>query len=723
MSKKNFLWLASSLMPISIALPLISCGNKEIDVEKDIEIQKDAKISETYAKDADIKKLVNFKSKSNKVKYEIVSSKIISNEQGIIEISVQAIQNNKVIKTFTLKIDGFKKQLLNLDLITDLKLKDSENKDFEEYADLHEHDLIEQIEANANGKPLATYLQETKSKIAKAKLYEKDNVVYLTLTFELDDGSKLSKDFVINTLLINPFKKIFNELGVFNLLDKSDSTILEDYIEDNKNSLSTKIFTKKYNNASLFSYIDSQNAKVEKLELLPYSQKDGQVKLYVTLADKNDATKKYEKTFIIDGFKKMYDANSFGKLLEQINLENINNKTVSEYQNEFGPNEEDKLKKIIYNDNKKLEDFIKKYNLDFQYADLEATDEEKSSGKARLTFSFWTKDYTSFEKTYEISGFKPEETLWSLVNDLGNLDLKDKTDKTTFDYNKAYTDLKVKLTSTSHSDVTNYLTSKGIQILDISLEAVSKNQGILKIKFKKDSSELEKIYEIFNFKDNVVYDGFSEPLKLDNVDGTKTVEEYLSTYTNLEEHISTLAKTNAEFKQYLLDNNLKISEAKLVANKDNFTKTVLTVTICENGKEDNKLTKSFDVSGFKEPNISQSSEYEMAKNGTLFTIDKSAATYATEIANIKNGWVTFVPNRNNNTFNYGKSRKNAKTVLNLLKYNGTTPLKDTVFNENYQGSGQKTLVAKVDGNKVTVKFNIFNKKTNHYDTFELVLAE
>ena len=723
MSKKNFLWLASSLMPISIALPLISCGNKEIDVEKDIEIQKDAKISETYAKDADIKKLVNFKSKSNKVKYEIVSSKIISNEQGIIEISVQAIQNNKVIKTFTLKIDGFKKRLLNLDLITDLKLKDSENKDFEEYADLHEHDLIEQIEANANGKPLATYLQETKSKIAKAKLYEKDNVVYLTLTFELDDGSKLSKDFVINTLLINPFKKIFNELGVFNLLDKSDSTILEDYIEDNKNSLSTKIFTKKYNNASLFSYIDSQNAKVEKLELLPYSQKDGQVKLYVTLADKNDATKKYEKTFIIDGFKKMYDANSFGELLEQINLENINNKTVSEYQNEFGPNEEDKLKKIIYNDNKKLEDFIKKYNLDFQYADLEATDEEKSSGKARLTFSFWTKDYTSFEKTYEISGFKPEETLWSLVNDLGNLDLKDKTDKTTFDYNKAYTDLKVKLTSTSHSDVTNYLTSKGIQILDISLEAVSKNQGILKIKFKKDSSELEKIYEIFNFKDNVVYDGFSEPLKLDNVDGTKTVEEYLSTYTNLEEHISTLAKTNAEFKQYLLDNNLKISEAKLVANKDNFTKAVLTVTICENGKEDNKLTKSFDVSGFKEPNIPQSSEYEMAKNGTLFTIDKSAATYATEIANIKNGWVTFVPNRNNNTFNYGKSRKNAKTVLNLLKYNGTTPLKDTVFNENYQGSGQKTLVAKVDGNKVTVKFNIFNKKTNHYDTFELVLAE
>lgn len=723
MSKKNFLWLASSLMPISIALPLISCGNKEIDVEKDIEIQKDAKISETYAKDADIKKLVNFKSKSNKVKYEIVSSKIISNEQGIIEISVQAIQNNKVIKTFTLKIDGFKKQLLNLDLITDLKLKDSENKDFEEYADLHEHDLIEQIEANANGKPLATYLQETKSKIAKAKLYEKDNVVYLTLTFELDDGSKLSKDFVINTLLINPFKKIFNELGVFNLLDKSDSTILEDYIEDNKNSLSTKIFTKKYNNASLFSYIDSQNAKVEKLELLPYSQKDGQVKLYVTLADKNDATKKYEKTFIIDGFKKMYDANSFGKLLEQINLENINNKTVSEYQNEFGPNEEDKLKKIIYNDNKKLEDFIKKYNLDFQYADLEATDEEKSSGKARLTFSFWTKDYTSFEKTYEISGFKPEETLWSLVNDLGNLDLKDKTDKTTFDYNKAYTDLKVKLTSTSHSDVTNYLTSKGIQISDISLEAVSKNQGILKIKFKKDSSELEKIYEISNFKDNVVYDGFSEPLKLDNVDGTKTVEEYLSTYTNLEEHISTLAKTNAEFKQYLLDNNLKIFEAKLVANKDNFTKAVLTVTICENGKEDNKLTKSFDVSGFKEPNISQSSEYEMAKNGTLFTIDKSAATYATEIANIKNGWVTFVPNRNNNTFNYGKSRKNAKTVLNLLKYNGTTPLKDTVFNENYQGSGQKTLVAKVDGNKVTVKFNIFNKKTNHYDTFELVLAE
>lgn len=723
MSKKNFLWLASSLMPISIALPLISCGNKEIDVEKDIEIQKDAKISETYAKDADIKKLVNFKSKSNKVKYEIVSSKIISNEQGIIEISVQAIQNNKVIKTFTLKIDGFKKQLLNLDLITDLKLKDSENKDFEEYADLHEHDLIEQIEANANGKPLATYLQETKSKIAKAKLYEKDNVVYLTLTFELDDGSKLSKDFVINTLLINPFKKIFNELGVFNLLDKSDSTILEDYIEDNKNSLSTKIFTKKYNNASLFSYIDSQNAKVEKLELLPYSQKDGQVKLYVTLADKNDATKKYEKTFIIDGFKKMYDANSFGELLEQINLENINNKTVSEYQNEFGPNEEDKLKKIIYNDNKKLEDFIKKYNLDFQYADLEATDEEKSSGKARLTFSFWTKDYTSFEKTYEISGFKPEETLWSLVNDLGNLDLKDKTDKTTFDYNKAYTDLKAKLTSISQSDVTNYLTSKGIQILDISLEAVSKNQGILKIKFKKDSSELEKIYEIFNFKDNVVYDGFSEPLKLDNVDGTKTVEEYLSTYTNLEEHISTLAKTNAEFKQYLLDNNLKISEAKLVANKDNFTKAVLTVTICENGKEDNKLTKSFDVSGFKEPNIFQSSEYEMAKNGTLFTIDKSAATYATEIANIKNGWVTFVPNRNNNTFNYGKSRKNAKTVLNLLKYNGTTPLKDTVFNENYQGSGQKTLVAKVDGNKVTVKFNIFNKKTNHYDTFELVLAE
>ena len=723
MSKKNFLWLASSLMPISIALPLISCGNKEIDVEKDIEIQKDAKISETYAKDADIKKLVNFKSKSNKVKYEIVSSKIISNEQGIIEISVQAIQNNKVIKTFTLKIDGFKKQLLNLDLITDLKLKDSENKDFEEYADLHEHDLIEQIEANANGKPLATYLQETKSKIAKAKLYEKDNVVYLTLTFELDDGSKLSKDFVINTLLINPFKKIFNELGVFNLLDKSDSTILEDYIEDNKNSLSTKIFTKKYNNASLFSYIDSQNAKVEKLELLPYSQKDGQVKLYVTLADKNDATKKYEKTFIIDGFKKMYDANSFGELLEQINFENINNKTVSEYQNEFGPNEEDKLKKIIYNDNKKLEDFIKKYNLDFQYADLEATDEEKSSGKARLTFSFWTKDYTSFEKTYEISGFKPEETLWSLVNDLGNLDLKDKTDKTTFDYNKAYTDLKAKLTSISQSDVTNYLTSKGIQILDISLEAVSKNQGILKIKFKKDSSELEKIYEIFNFKDNVVYDGFSEPLKLDNVDGTKTVEEYLSTYTNLEEHISTLAKTNAEFKQYLLDNNLKISEAKLVANKDNFTKAVLTVTICENGKEDNKLTKSFDVSGFKEPNISQSSEYEMAKNGTLFTIDKSAATYATEIANIKNGWVTFVPNRNNNTFNYGKSRKNAKTVLNLLKYNGTTPLKDTVFNENYQGSGQKTLVAKVDGNKVTVKFNIFNKKTNHYDTFELVLAE
>ena len=723
MSKKNFLWLASSLMPISIALPLISCGNKEIDVEKDIEIQKDAKISETYAKDADIKKLVNFKSKSNKVKYEIVSSKIISNEQGIIEISVQAIQNNKVIKTFTLKIDGFKKQLLNLDLITDLKLKDSENKDFEEYADLHEHDLIEQIEANANGKPLATYLQETKSKIAKAKLYEKDNVVYLTLTFELDDGSKLSKDFVINTLLINPFKKIFNELGVFNLLDKSDSTILEDYIEDNKNSLSTKIFTKKYNNASLFSYIDSQNAKVEKLELLPYSQKDGQVKLYVTLADKNDATKKYEKTFIIDGFKKMYDANSFGGLLEQINLENINNKTVSEYQNEFGPNEEDKLKKIIYNDNKKLEDFIKKYNLDFQYADLEATDEEKSSGKARLTFSFWTKDYTSFEKTYEISGFKPEETLWSLVNDLGNLDLKDKTDKTTFDYNKAYTDLKAKLTSISQSDVTNYLTSKGIQILDISLEAVSKNRGILKIKFKKDSSELEKIYEIFNFKDNVVYDGFSEPLKLDNVDGTKTVEEYLSTYTNLEEHISTLAKTNAEFKQYLLDNNLKISEAKLVANKDNFTKAVLTVTICENGKEDNKLTKSFDVSGFKEPNIPQSSEYEMAKNGTLFTIDKSAATYATEIANIKNGWVTFVPNRNNNTFNYGKSRKNAKTVLNLLKYNGTTPLKDTVFNENYQGSGQKTLVAKVDGNKVTVKFNIFNKKTNHYDTFELVLAE
>ncbi|MFC2751678.1 MAG: hypothetical protein ACFN2Y_01615, partial [Metamycoplasma salivarium] len=241
--------------------------------------------------------------------------------------------------------------------------------------------------------------------------------------------------------------------------------------------------------------------------------------------------------------------------------------------------------------------------------------------------------------------------------------------------------------------------------------------------FKKDSSELEKIYEISNFKDNVVYDGFSEPLKLDNVDGTKTVEEYLSTYTNLEEHISTLAKTNAEFKQYLLDNNLKISEAKLVANKDNFTKAVLTVTICENGKEDNKLTKSFDVSGFKEPNIPQSSEYEMAKNGTLFTIDKSAATYATEIANIKNGWVTFVPNRNNNTFNYGKSRKNAKTVLNLLKYNGTTPLKDTVFNENYQGSGQKTLVAKVDGNKVTVKFNIFNKKTNHYDTFELVLAE
>ena len=86
-----------------------------------------------------------------------------------------------------------------------------------------------------------------------------------------------------------------------------------------------------------------------------------------------------------------------------------------------------------------------------------------------------------------------------------------------------------------------------------------------------------------------------------------------------------------------MDNNLKISEAKLVANKDNFTKAVLTVTICENGKEDNKLTKSFDVSGFKEPNIFQSSEYEMAKNGTLFTIDKSAATYATEIANIKNG--------------------------------------------------------------------------------------
>ncbi|MDD7897613.1 hypothetical protein PUW95_02645 [Metamycoplasma hyosynoviae] len=318
-------------------------------------------------------------------------------------------------------------------------------------------------------------------------------------------------------------------------LTEKEKYKVDDYISKFSTTLKDKVIVKTSDNLTLTTFLNKNKLDgTVGLKIKDLEKGIGTLNVQFKLGEQIE-TKELE----ISGF---LSDNIFASVINKIlttttpmDLSDKSDKTVSEYNTQFGSNLKDKITCQV--EGKSWTQFLTEQGFEIGSITLEAKSDDSKIGILKITI---TKDSKNETFTKEIDGFK-ENTQQPQTTDLNKafeeaLTLDGIEDKTIEQYKTENPDLtsKVKTATKSNEEYKQHLANNNIELDTISLEEIAETKANLKVKVKSKSDPtkvLEKEFEIDGFQRKL-----SEILKeiksLDLVDKDKyKVDDYISNFT------------------------------------------------------------------------------------------------------------------------------------------------------------------------------------------------
>ncbi|MDC8918369.1 lipoprotein 17-related variable surface protein [Metamycoplasma hyosynoviae] len=337
------------------------------------------------------------KSRKTTYDYEILN---FDDSQGNLEIRITPIHNGRSQETFDLTFSGFKSvSKTNLkdvvEKITNLDLKEKENKTIDEYLnkfpDLksqlislnsNETNFIQKY-LNKNGIEVKTSIKEKSNDSTKAELqiqFKKDSET-ITKSFDISGFKK--------TLDLNDY---VNELKDVSLKDIRNSTFAN-YKLVNKNLTAEKLKSNNPKIDSVEKYLTNNEIKIQ-IELIPNSEDSTKATLKIVFSKNN---KFVERTYSIAGFVKDISLSEIIENLGELSLENTSGKTFEEYKNE----NLDLLSKIK-SSNEQIKDLKKYFEENNINPIIELLKKENEPKSGMLNIKLSKNNGSSINKSFEL---------------------------------------------------------------------------------------------------------------------------------------------------------------------------------------------------------------------------------------------------------------------------------------------------------------------------------
>ncbi|MDD7837396.1 lipoprotein 17-related variable surface protein [Metamycoplasma hyosynoviae] len=392
------------------------------------------------------KNLTAEKLKSNNPKIDSVEKYLTNNE---IKIQIELIPNSEDSTKATLKIvfsknnkfvertysiAGFVKDISLSEIIEnlgELSLENTSGKTFEEYKN-ENLDLLSKIKSsNEQIKDLKKYFEENNINPI-IELLKKENEPksgMLNIKLSKNNGSSINKSFELKNIFVGDilseaFDTILKEIQLSEA-DKKDSV---EYRKDNENNLINQLVTKDKNNAQLIGELKKRNISLEKVEILDdFNFENGTYKLSITISKLNSTESQTKEINPINFFKKTSIQEIVEKHISNIDVDDKTitaKKWIEKYEKELPRN----IKNYVFYSNK-----LNDYNIKITISSV-SLDNEQNSVKLKLKYDLEKSLNKSFEKEYEIKGFKKYEYEPSSAEDAADKDLLIVVDKKHHEY-------------------------------------------------------------------------------------------------------------------------------------------------------------------------------------------------------------------------------------------------------------------------------------------------
>ncbi|MDD7837755.1 hypothetical protein PUW86_01980 [Metamycoplasma hyosynoviae] len=432
---------------------------------------------------------------------------------GILKIT---ITKDSKSETFAKEIDGFKESAqqpqttdLNKAFEEALTLGGIEDKTIEQYK-TENPDLTSKVKtATKSNEEYKQHLANNNIELDTISLEEiaetKANLK-VKVKSKSDPTKVLEKEFEIDGFQ-RKLSEILKEIKSLDLVDK-DKYKVDDYISNFTTTLKDKVIVKTSDNLTLTTFLNKNKLDgTVSLKIKDLEKGVGTLNIQFKLGEQTE-----NKELEISGF---LSDNIFTLVIDKIlsttppmDLSDKSDKTVSEYNAQFGSNLKDKITCQV--EGKSWSDFLTEQGFEIGSITLETKSEDSKIGILKITI---TKDSKSENITKEISGFKEEAQQPEI--DLNKAFEEDLTldgisnEKTVEQYSNENPDLKIKVKTQNKTNeqYLQHLTDNNIELDTISLEEIAETKANLKVKVKSKSDPtktLERVFELDGFKSNSV---------------------------------------------------------------------------------------------------------------------------------------------------------------------------------------------------------------------------
>ncbi|WP_036444709.1 hypothetical protein, partial [Metamycoplasma hyosynoviae] len=329
---------------------------------------------------------------------------------------------------------GFVKDISLSEIIEnlgELSLENTSGKTFEEYKN-ENLDLLSKIKSsNEQIKDLKKYFEENNINPI-IELLKKENEPksgMLNIKLSKNNGSSINKSFELKNIFVGDilseaFDTLLKEIQLSEA-DKKDSV---EYRKDNENNLMNQLVTKDKNNAQLIGELKKRNISLEKVEILDdFNFENGTYKLSITISKLNSTESQTKEINPINFFKKTSIQEIVEKHISNIDVDDKTitaKKWIKKYEKELPRN----IKNYVFYSNK-----VNDYNIKISIGDVSHNNEQNS---VKLKLKYDSEKFTnkSFEKEYEIKGFKKYEYEPSSFEDAADKDLLIVVDRKHYEY-------------------------------------------------------------------------------------------------------------------------------------------------------------------------------------------------------------------------------------------------------------------------------------------------
>ncbi|MDC8913760.1 lipoprotein 17-related variable surface protein [Metamycoplasma hyosynoviae] len=577
------------------------------------------------------------KSKKTTYDYEILN---FDDSQGNLEIRITPIHNGRSQETFNLTFSGFKTvSKTNLkdvvEKITNLDLKEKENKTIDEYLnkfpDLksqlislnsNETNFIQKY-LNKNGIEVKTSIKEKPDDSTKAELeiqFKKDSET-ITKSFDISGFKK--------TLDLNDY---VNELKDVSLKDIKNSTFAN-YKLVNKNLTAEKLKSNNPKIDSVEKYLTNNEIKIQ-IELIPNSEDSIKANLKIVFSKNN---KSVERIYSIAGFTKDISLSKIIESLDELSLENTSGKTFEEYKNE----NLDLLPKIK-SSNEQIKDLKKYFEENNINAKVELLKKENEPKSGVLNIKLSKNNESSINKSFELKNIFVGDILSEAFDtilkeiQLSEVDKKDLVEYRKDNENNLINQLVTK--DKNNAQLIGELKKRNISLEKVEiLDDFNFENGTYKLsitisKLNSTESQTKEINPINFFNKTSIQEIVEKHISnIDVDDKTITAKKWIKKY---EKELPGNIKNYGFYSNKLNDYNIKISIGDVSHNNEqNSVKLKLKY---DSEKFTNKsFEKEYEIKGFKKYEYEPSSFEDAADRNLLISIDKNHSLYQLDVDMLK----------------------------------------------------------------------------------------